>query len=335
MSRLASLSYEQTWNDHWMRALGSQRRLRILDANVLDLRHPSCNLGELDKFPPEILTLVLLEVDLKTLVSFRAINRRASIMVNSIRQYRAILTMRVDAREFALSIGELPWISCKTLYSAITERSCSRCGEFAGHIYLLTCERACLPCLSYHQDFLPLSPAHAQHEFGIGKKIVDRLPASKRPWSHWADSKVYRLIDRQSALNAAVEFHGSYEQMQEFITARAAKLSARYQERLGRLKLIPNPKRQPFMRAFRYPDKKAENPMRFTAVSRAPAVDKKTGSVTWGISCRSCYVSFVRTWSTENNPKRANSLRMYSIDEFIEHVRGCEDALQAMRRLGF
>lgn len=335
MDKLESLSYEQIWSDKWTKPVKRERRLRILDNETLDLRYPSFELGKLAVLHPEILTMILLEVDLKTLISFRAVNRKASIVINAIHEYKMLLTMGGLAKDFALSIGELPWISCKDLYAVMTKPSCSRCGQFASHVYLLTCERACLPCLGYRNDFLPLSPAHAQHEFGISQKIVKRLPRAMHAWSYRTGAKVFRLIDRTSAFHEGIKLHGSYEQMKVFVAARAAKIDAMYEKRVALAALTTAPKRQPFRRIFKYSDNNTGNRSRFTAVSRAPVVDPTNNFATWGVSCRGCYVTFVLESGMKDESLRVNSLRIYTVREFLAHARYCKGVKDILSRMGF
>ncbi|KAF3032567.1 hypothetical protein E8E12_003148 [Didymella heteroderae] len=76
----------------------------------------SSSLGALDNLPIELLTEVLLQLDLRTLADFRYVNHRARQLVDSIPQYKAIAAHAPNVIRGVLSIGTGRWTTVDTLH---------------------------------------------------------------------------------------------------------------------------------------------------------------------------------------------------------------------------
>ncbi|KAJ2985879.1 hypothetical protein NUW58_g5298 [Xylaria curta] len=178
---------------------------------------PTASIGVLDILPPELLAEILCQLDLRTLLDFRYVNRRAADLVNYLPQYKGITTHARNALRGILSIETGRWITCAALYEKLCTPVCEQCGDFGGYLYLLTCKRVCFLCLSRNPIYLPLPPGRASRKFGLQRQIVERLPRMKAiPGTYSPNEKKVAkctLVDYESALHAGVALHGSLDAM--------------------------------------------------------------------------------------------------------------------------
>jgi F-box domain len=135
---------------------------------------PLHSLGQFDKLPLELLSEVLLELDVPTLVAFRCVNRHAMTLVDSFPKFcrvvdncatviRAIVATKANSFTF------------NTLHNSLSMRDCVGCGRFGGYLYLITCERVCYFCFSRDTAYFPITESTARR-IGITKNLLDQLP---------------------------------------------------------------------------------------------------------------------------------------------------------------
>ena len=137
---------------------------------------PRTNAGTLDTLPVEVLEDVLSQLDLRTLMDFRRVNKRATDLIDFLTPYKAITTHASNAIRGAFRIGTAKWITCRTLYEKLCTRGCEQCGDYGGYLYLLTCKRVCFICLSEDKLYLPLQRRHASRRFGLDRQTIETLP---------------------------------------------------------------------------------------------------------------------------------------------------------------
>ncbi|KAI2603993.1 uncharacterized protein GGS25DRAFT_506479 [Hypoxylon fragiforme] len=106
------------------------------------------DVGVLDILPLELLQDVVSHLDLRSLTSFRSVNRRATEIALSLREYRAITTHYQSSLCVMLAVDTSRRITCRTLYAALRTSTCKRCGDEGGYLFTSTCERLCTHCLS-------------------------------------------------------------------------------------------------------------------------------------------------------------------------------------------
>lgn len=107
--------------------------------HAIQLRH---GVGQLDKLPLEIVTKILLLLDLPTLTVFRRVNCRAIILVDSIYQFKMILKHCPNILRVIISINAR-FFNCQTLYEMLSTDKCATCDHFGYYLYLITCKRVC------------------------------------------------------------------------------------------------------------------------------------------------------------------------------------------------
>ncbi|KAL2846165.1 hypothetical protein BJY01DRAFT_234665 [Aspergillus pseudoustus] len=100
----------------------------------------------LEKLPLEILTMVMLELDIHSLMSFGCANKRALQSVHAAVTLQAIASISTEA---------------------------------AGYLYLITCRRVCFDCFTQKASFLPLLYGYVVRKFALRPKHLERVPSMK------------------------------------------------------------------------------------------------------------------------------------------------------------
>lgn len=220
---------------------------------------PQTDIGWLGQLPLELFQAVLLHLDLRSLINFRMVNRRGCLTVDSIPQFSSITKHAQVAIQAALAIQTAPWITCERLYDTLCTIECKTCGDFAGYIYMLTCERVCFLCLSDNERFLPydLTP----RKYKTLRDALCDLPHMKSIPGRYCPlpkkcSRRFRLWDRESARSSTI----SMEQVE-----------------------------QADANTF---DGKSDNKLRFMAIVEVPVLDPKTGESEQGRYCLGCKNSY-------------------------------------------
>ena len=311
----------------------------------------SFSLGSLDTLPIELLCAILLDLDLQSLTRLRSVNCRARFTVDTLPQYNNIITHAPSSIRAALSINMSPWISCRQLHKELCSQECAGCGSFGAFLYLLSCQRICYICLLEETRFLPLTPANARIEFGLNHHELSKLPiALSLPgrYSEWTKIRRARiaLVDRESARQAGIAIHHSSAQMKEYVgsspffpsltsnncmrarytlqlkAGRAAKYEARLLRRdFGSRK----PSCPPYTNLF---DGKGANPYRFMCVVGFPWLDRCSGKVERGLSCRGCRDKF--DFETEG---QLDWRRLYTANGYLQHIKKCDKSIEILTLL--
>lgn len=267
-----------------------------------------CRLGLLEDIPIEILNMILVNLDLRTLAKFRLVSQRASQAVNSLPQYRAIMTHAPNTLRGILSIGFGSWISCCALYKTLCTAECKTCGDFGGYIYILTCERVCCLCLSTSKAYLPLTDPLARRLFGVDQQLLKLLPhMTSIPGIYSPNRRTIRykrrFVDPTSVLDARLRLHRSDE-------------PPAYDHN-GRLTLPSTD--SPF-------DGHSGNPIRWMAVVNAPHISRgisaSESEPEWGSYCVAC-----KRCSTA---RPCHFRRRFTKATIAAHLRECHPALEGL-----
>ncbi|KAJ6441513.1 F-box domain-containing protein [Purpureocillium lavendulum] len=291
MSDLASVTYPSPCvDDHGLDEKLPSSRPEPASNDCASPSSPasSASLGILDTLPLEILDHVLAEVDLRTVLAVRHVNRRARDLVDFSPTYRAVARFAENALCGALNIGCAPWVTCGALCDALCTPTCECCGDFAGYIYLLGCARVCFLCFTRERRYQPLRPSLARRKFGLDSQLVKALPSMRALPGVYTryERKLHRvvLVDYESARLAGIARHGSEAAMRAYVEGdeaagpqtRSTRLTASDTAHARRPKL-----EDPI-------DHGVGNPLRFAAVCRVPWLDKQTQRAEWGFHCLGC-----------------------------------------------
>lgn len=137
-----------------------------LDDNDLALRCPLDNghfpktpqhdLDLLDRLPLDLLQPLLTQLDLCTLTDLRRINQRGRDVVDSIPEYRIIITHAPDALRALLSVKAARYVTCESLYVKLCMSQCEHYEKFGGYLYLLTCKHLYYDYLIRRDEYILL-----------------------------------------------------------------------------------------------------------------------------------------------------------------------------------
>jgi hypothetical protein len=270
-------------------------------------RHSSLvkvGLGNLDKLPPEILAMVLGQLDIQTLTKFRRVNRRAMQAVDLIRVYQQIVTRFPTALRAILSISTGATYSCQDLYHELQTPECRSCGRFGAFLYLLTCRRVCASCFAgeslyipFQASDLPLAPcAHDLATLPSMRTIPGHYIPANIPYT--GNLILYDFLawikeyDARYGLSDAVRQPTEHRDLAERTQCRqeAELLSSRKPRNTEAL--------------------------RFMAVIRAPVFNGP--DLEWGVHCLGCKRYYPRF--DGDDAGMAYTAMMFEPEEFEEHV---------------
>lgn len=99
-------------------------------------------LGILDQLPLEILSCIVLSLDISAIDHIKAMNRRSFELVNNHPQFKIINLQAHDTLRGLRAIKTDHMITVQTLFEKLCTGQCSECGDYGGYIYLVTFERA-------------------------------------------------------------------------------------------------------------------------------------------------------------------------------------------------
>ena len=104
---------------------------------------PSASLGNLDKLPVEIQDQVLGELDIGSLLRFRAVNQRAMELVNSMISFDRVAKHCPALLRMAIAFDTAKFYTIKQLYKKICQKKCDYCGKPTVYIDVVDCKRRC------------------------------------------------------------------------------------------------------------------------------------------------------------------------------------------------
>lgn len=248
---------------------------------------PATGIGSLDALPAELLNMILTEIDLQTLVSFRRVNRRAAELVDQVPSYKAVMTNAPHTLRGILSIETGRWITCRTLYEKLCLAGCETCSDFGGYLYLITCKRVCFLCLPENRLYLPVTSRKACREFGLSSDMVKTLPWMRAVPGIYSPSEKRAfeciLVDYKSCLDTAVALHGSLTAMRKYVSDTEAR---KLQEHRGAGQQAGSDRVRP-LQAVPI-DRRSGNPLRFVAIVHMPWLNKGSRQLEWGFHCVGC-----------------------------------------------
>ena len=138
--------------------------------NAKDYSGPIGSLGPFDQLPPEISSMIFMEMDLKTLTTFRSVSRAGRDAVNGQFKYCNIMRHAPQILRATLALGAGHYITLTQLDAALMSKVCQDCGNFGAFLHVPTCERVCYECFTRNEDRMPLSPGHARTKWRLTNK---------------------------------------------------------------------------------------------------------------------------------------------------------------------
>lgn len=108
---------------------------------------PVSGLSALDRLPQELVSIVLLNLDLLSYFRFRQVNRRARILSSALREYELVAKHGLEGLSGFLRTKLGHCFTIMELYLLLIAPNCTLCGEFGGFLFLLTATRCCFACI--------------------------------------------------------------------------------------------------------------------------------------------------------------------------------------------
>lgn len=251
--------------------------------------HAQAGLGHLESLPCEVLTEILLHLNIRGLSVFKQVNHIAARFVDSLPRYSAIRRQCPDILRAAIGI-RADSFSCNTLYETLTTHGCATCSRSGNYIYLINCIRVCYFCFTSHSDYYPVSSIKAAKMTNLSIATVKKqLPfISSIPGRYGAGGRNYFsrkfLFDRHAVMKAGAA-NG-----RKFNTETAAE----------DFFSLTRPGRQ--------------DPTRYMAVIIAPYMNSAPHQpVDWGFYCHSCTLA-------ENVDPLTHFRNHYTAENITEHI---------------
>lgn len=257
-------------------------------------RNPDSTLGPLEVLPLELLSIILLLLDLQSAFRFSHVNNRAKKLIADIWEYRQTREHVLQCLQAALRTRTASSFGVSALYIALVTKACSLCGAFGRFFFLLTATQCCLHCLESAPEFALLSAAQVCKKMRTSRASLTRLiptmctiPGKYGMWKTVRKRRVYLVA---KAHCSELQIDGVR------LLLDTATVSA--------------------------------DPQRYMASSSIPYLDITTGGVETGLSCKGCQVTLddcstggLRT----KEPYRQRDM-VYSREGFLEHFQQCGGA---------
>lgn len=267
-------------------------------------RTSNAGLGSLDRLPLELLHDTLFRLDMHSLFKFRQINLRSRQMVDSLNQYRLVVSHGLNLFCALLRTRLAVGISLFDFYNALCTKACTLCGEFGGFISLLTWKRCCFKCLQGSPETQVQTLAAVRKQFHLSKVELDQLRSFKTlPGIYSMEESIHKsriaIVSLHQAILACRRQPHTLVQAQPASSERTQKFN-------------------------------------FMGSCALPYYDKQTGKVEHGISCAGCQLALEKDIIGTRGEKWAFEARdkVYAQDGFLEHFRWCEQAQLLWRSSG-
>ena len=154
--------------------------------------------NQLFRLPVELVIEILLQLDIPSLTRFRSLNRRAMQLVNSVRQYAAIIKHCPNIIRAIVSI-QADAFDCATLYRTLCTTRCSTCNRFGDRLYLIDCRRVCFFCFIERPEYFPVTHHEAHRLFTSNAKSQKNLQSFHQLFKLANPPSILSLPGRYSA----------------------------------------------------------------------------------------------------------------------------------------
>lgn len=258
-------------------------------------------LGAFDRLPVELLLQALRHMDMQALFDLRRVNLRARQVVDSLKEYKAVVSYGLTAYCALLRMKLATYVTLMDFYRVLCSQNCSFCGKFGGFVFLPTWIRCCFECIEEDPETRIVTVAEVRRLFRLSRAEVGR--------------------------------QRSFQGLPGIYTTGLYSMERSYQR--GRVKLVPY---FPAMKEFgdRLETKTARpqhqpfwDPIHnFMASCELPYYDPQTQTVEYGISCAGCERSATGQAHGQAPSRAADAPwdRVFSRDNFLKHFKICAQA---------
>lgn len=143
--------------------------------NAFD-RSPTAELGTLGRLPPELISMILRDLDVRSFFYLRQVNQQARVLSTGLWEYRLVSTYGLEGLRGVLRAGLAHCFTINDLYLPLVTNTCTTCGNFGGHLFLFSAERCCFDCLQSVPHFRVLSISTFAKLAHMSSRRLSRLP---------------------------------------------------------------------------------------------------------------------------------------------------------------
>lgn len=153
---------------------------------------PTAELGIFGRFPAELMSMVLRQLDIRSFFYFRQVNRQARVLSTELWEYRLVSKHGLEGLRGLLRAELAHYFTIDNLYRTLITDNCSTCRAFGGFLSLFTAERCCFKCLQSLAHYRVLPPSTFAK---LAKISPSRLKRLSGPSLRTAPG-VYNMMER-------------------------------------------------------------------------------------------------------------------------------------------
>lgn len=254
---------------------------------------PSAGLLMLDRLPPELMSMVLHNLDLLSYFRFRQVNRRARVLSTSLPQYNRVAKHGLEGLRGLLRAKIAHGFNLMDLYRPLITPSCMLCGRFGGFMFLPTATRCCFACIRHSLILRVLSLSSLAKLTRISRGRLKRI---------------LRLIPHTVS--------GIYSMLEK--TPRRPNHLVAEQEAVSTLKSLGLLQSEP---SQAFAGTRDNENHRFMVSTAFPWYEADTSKVERGVSCKGCQVRVETLYGAFEDRDR-----VFSTAGFLTHFEDCEEA---------
>lgn len=200
-----------------------------------------CSMGALDRLPPEIMLQVLADLDLESLLAFKAMNARSKESVDYMLYYKNLMDQAPGVLQAFVDTGLAKTISPRQLFVLLKSRTCVGCGDFAPFLHTLSLTRRCHDCLFHDNSLRAITVSAARACYGLNAQDMRTLPTLLSIPGIYGDLRgVFRnlqtrrlhLVSEAQALALGIARYGTQANMQSHLNGLRQEKLAAYEQKM-------------------------------------------------------------------------------------------------------
>lgn len=137
---------------------------------------PQAYSGWLTLLPPELLSMVILQLDVRSVYRFRQVNSLARSIVTDIQEYSLVARHGLEGLRGLMRAGLAQYHLLRDLYQSLLVQSCTSCGLFGPLLFLFTLERCCFSCLKSSERYHVLAQSTFSSLANVSRTRLSRFP---------------------------------------------------------------------------------------------------------------------------------------------------------------
>ncbi|RFU79435.1 hypothetical protein TARUN_2792 [Trichoderma arundinaceum] len=127
------------------------------------------SLGLIDQLPVELLIQSLRHMDMQSLFNLRQVNLRARQIVDSLKEYKAVVSHGMTAYCALLRMKLATHVTLLDFYRVLCSKNCTFCGKFGGFVFLPTWIRCCFECIEEDPETRMVTVAEVRRLFRLSR----------------------------------------------------------------------------------------------------------------------------------------------------------------------